>query len=122
MNKYIITVLWISAIILSGCGNTNTTKVAQNPTEPKWILWKCLTDKWAIFYGTERCSHCKDQKSEFGNQMIFVPYIDCDKNKSKCTAAWVKWYPTRVFADKSTLVWKQDLDTLAAKVGCEYKG
>jgi len=56
----------------------------------------CLTDTGWQFMGTERCSHCKDQKARFGDAMLLVPYVDCDKNKAACTDAGVSVYPTRL--------------------------
>jgi thiol-disulfide isomerase/thioredoxin len=79
---------------------------------------QCLTDNGAIFYGTEWCPHCKNQKAMFGNSMQKVNYIDCDKNKAKCQEAGITGYPTWKFADGSSLSGTQFLSTLAEKTGC----
>lgn len=53
-----------------------------------------LTSQGAIMYGTEWCTHCKDQKALFGNSFVYVNYIDCDKNNKACSEAGVTNYPT----------------------------
>ncbi|MFH1432571.1 MAG: thioredoxin domain-containing protein [archaeon] len=57
---------------------------------------QCLTDKGAVMYGTEWCSHCKDQKALFEDSFARVNYVDCDKNMQKCLDAGVEGYPTWV--------------------------
>jgi hypothetical protein len=81
-------------------------------------LAKCLTDKGAVFYGTEWCSHCKNQKKLFGDAMSAVTFVDCDQQKDKCSQ--IQWYPTWVFADGSKAVGTQSLQALAQKVGCNF--
>jgi glutaredoxin len=54
----------------------------------------CLTNKGIKMYGTEWCSHCKDQKELFGKSFKKVDYIDCDARRSECKDAGVNSYPT----------------------------
>lgn len=129
MKKYILwTAVLLGTLVLSACTSSTTNPpvtswnaAAADMTDTKAILWKCLADKWAIFYGTERCPHCTNQKSKFWeNAMNVVPYIDCDKNSQTCNRAGIQWYPTRIFADWSKVEWAQELSTLAQKAWCEY--
>ncbi|MFH1439210.1 MAG: thioredoxin domain-containing protein [Candidatus Woesearchaeota archaeon] len=55
---------------------------------------KSLTEKGAVMYGTEWCSHCKAQKALFGSSFQYINFVDCDKEQSKCIAAGVEGYPT----------------------------
>ena len=79
---------------------------------------QCLTEKGAIFYGTEWCPHCKKQKKMFGNSVRYINFVDCDKEKDACATAGVKGYPTWKFADGTSLSGTQFLKTLAEKTGC----
>ncbi len=82
-------------------------------------LAQCLTEKWTIMYGTERCSHCQAQKELFGyTAFAAINFVDCDKEKNVCELAGVKGYPTWVFSDKSKLEGQQTFETLAAKAWC----
>ena len=45
----------------------------------------CLAENGAKMYGTDWCSHCKDQKLLFGKSFKYVDYTDCDLNKDACT-------------------------------------
>ena len=81
-------------------------------------LAKCLTEKGATFYGTQRCSHCNNQKKLFGDAMSSVTFVDCDAQKDKCSQ--VQGYPTWIFADGTKAVGTQSLDALAQKAGCEW--
>lgn len=115
----------LGLLLLAGCSSTTSSTTWSGAdlagADPKAVaLWKCLTEKWAVFYWTERCSHCKNQKSLFGSAMPVVPFVDCDKEKEKCTAAWIQWYPTWVFADGSKAEWTQQLAVLAQKANCTY--
>ena len=55
---------------------------------------KYLTEKGVKMYGTEWCSHCKNQKELFGSSFQYINYIDCDKNKKECTLENITGYPT----------------------------
>ncbi|MBS3056567.1 MAG: hypothetical protein J4473_03990 [Candidatus Aenigmarchaeota archaeon] len=41
---------------------------------------KCLTESNAIFYGTEWCPHCQEQKKMFGDSMKYINFVNCDSN------------------------------------------
>lgn len=109
--------MFILVLILSGCGSTVTTTTSSPAISQ---LAVCLAKNGATFYGTEWCPHCKEQKKLFGEAFAQVNYVDCDKNKVACDSAKIKWYPTWVFADNSTLVGTQTLDVLAKKAGCNF--
>ncbi len=116
--KRLLWVLSVFALILmlAGCGAKTTTTSSPAIAE----LASCLTKNGATFYGTEWCPHCKDQKKLFGEAFAQVNYVDCDKTKVACDSAGVKWYPTWVFADDSTLVGTQSLEALAGKAWCSF--
>lgn len=108
--------VWILALslVIVGCSKKTTS------TEWSELISfaECITQAGATFYGTERCSHCQNQKALFGASIEKVNFIDCDKQSALCQAAWVTWYPTWKFADGSVLQWTQPLETLAQKTNC----
>jgi hypothetical protein len=55
---------------------------------------ECLTDNGAIFYGTEWCGFCQQQKEMFGASMQNVNFIDCDQNRNTCMSEGITGYPT----------------------------
>ena len=81
------------------------------------VLAKCLTEKGVKMYGTEWCSYCKKQKEAFGNSFQYIDYIDCDKERSKCTAAGVKGYPTWVISGEN-YPGVQSFERLSSLSGC----
>ncbi len=104
-------------LIVSGCTgwSADTAKTVS--------LAECLTAKWATMYGTNRCSHCQNQKELFGYEAFAkINFVDCDKNKNACGLAGVQGYPTWVFADGSKLEGTQNFDALAAKAWCSVDG
>ena len=104
-----------SLVFLAGCTSTDN---AQNTP-----LAECLTSKWATMYGTNRCSHCQNQKDLFGYEAFAkINFVDCDKEKNTCALAGVQWYPTWGFADGSKLEGTQTFEALAAKAGCSVGG
>jgi hypothetical protein len=120
MKRYMLVLVLLWSVILSWCGSSTTDTTTATPSPTITELATCLTTKGATFYGTEWCPHCKDQKKLFGDAIAQVNYIDCDKNGPACSSAWVKWYPTWVFADGSQLVGTQPLEALATKAGCSF--
>ena len=75
-------------------------------------LARCLTEKGFKMYGTNRCSHCKNQKEKFGASFKKIDFIDCDAEKEACTKAGVQWYPTWVNAEWKLFPWDQSLEKL----------
>lgn len=134
----------LAIIILSGCTATKDTdttvvvptwdtgaekvQVAVDTDKTGWDvaapaqniaeLATCMTEKWLKMYGTERCSHCKDQKALFGDNFASVDYIDCDASKPACVAAGVQWFPTWVDTDGNLYPGTQSLEKLAAISQC----
>lgn len=111
MNPKIIFLLFALIILLAinGCSN--------KPGEYD-ALAQCLTEKDVVMYGTEWCSHCQNQKKEFGKSFQYIDYVDCDFQKSECDKAGVKGYPTWVI-DKTNYPGEQPLYRLASLSGCE---
>ncbi len=77
----------------------------------------CLTESDAIFYGTEWCGFCQQQKDMFGESMDLVNFIDCDINSNECRAEGVTGYPTWKI-DGQLYPGVQQFDTLADLSGC----
>ncbi len=100
--------------IITGCSD-KTSKVGEYDS-----FAKCLTEKKLTMYGTEWCSHCKNQKKEFGSSFQYVNYVDCDKSSNKCAAAGVRRYPTWEF-NGTLYPGEQALYKLATLSGCELK-
>jgi len=85
---------------------------------------KCLEEKGAVFYGAFWCSHCKEQKAEFGKSAKYLPYVECSTADSNgqlpvCTNQKIDGYPTWIFADGSRQSGKIPLADLASKTSCE---
>ena len=107
--KYFIFLLIFFPVLTLGCAqkSSNLDEFAD-----------CLTEKGFKMYGTEWCSHCKDQKEKFGASFKKIDYINCEIKKIDCTNAGVTGYPTWTLADGTKLVGGQSLETLANKSGC----
>ncbi|MDQ5901432.1 MAG: hypothetical protein QG580_147 [Patescibacteria group bacterium] len=87
-------------------------------------LASCIAESGATFYGAFWCPHCNNQKKAFKDSVDLLPYTECstpDGNGQTqvCIDANIQSYPTWAFADGSRLAGEQDLQTLAAKTGCE---
>lgn len=102
---FILTIL----LVLTGCAknSTNYGSFAQ-----------CLSEKGAVMYGTEWCSHCKNQKEMFGDSFQYISYVDCDWNADQCSNAGVKGYPTWII-DGKMYSGEQKLERLASLTGCQ---
>ena len=113
MNKNIISILIITAfLVVVGCSNGNV-----DPGELDSFA-QCLTEKNVKMFGTEWCSHCKNQKALFGNSFQNVDYIDCDKSQQVCANAGVTGYPTWQIEGQNH-PGGQSLQKLASLSGCD---
>jgi len=85
---------------------------------------KCLTQNGVTLYGAYSCHNCKAQLEKFGASAEYLNYVECGKGQSNsnveaCEKAGIKNVPTWIFANGSTLVGLQKLDTLAGKTDCK---
>ena len=96
-------------IFISGCTGKNYESFAQ-----------CLTDKGAVMYGTEWCSHCQDQKKLFGNSFKKINFVDCDKSKLICDQEGVTGYPSWKINDK-IVQGQKSLEVLSKLTGCKLE-
>ncbi len=111
-----------AALLLTGCAPSSSNTSNNPDREPTSELEQfaaCLTEKDAIFYGTEWCPHCKDQKALFADgAMDFINYIDCDKNPGTCQVAKITGYPTWIIGGEKRISGTQPLQNLAEETGC----
>ena len=83
MKRKIVGLMLLLAVIAAGCSAKASDDFAR-----------CLSEKGAVMYGTEWCSHCQEQKARFGKSFSFVEYVDCDKNREECLEKGIRGYPT----------------------------
>ena len=105
-------------VALSAC-SSNGTEFDDSPGKFDTFA-QCLTEKGLTMYGTEWCTHCKDQKAMFGNSFRYIDYVDCDENKQECLDNGVSGYPTWRY-DGKPYVGTQQLSTFARLTGCSLK-
>lgn len=79
---------------------------------------KCLTDKGIIMYGVDSCHFCTQQKQMFGNNFIYINYVNCDSHKEECIEAGIRGYPTWLI-NTTLYPGKKSLDWLANASGCK---
>ncbi|MBI4992040.1 MAG: hypothetical protein HZB99_02375 [Candidatus Harrisonbacteria bacterium] len=97
-----------------------------------WISWnnrntdtimdsfaQCLADEKIVMYGANWCSHCQNEKKQFGRSFRFVPYVECPKDPKRCLAAGIESFPTWIFPDGKKLVGEQGLENLAKESRCK---
>ncbi|MCP4646479.1 MAG: thioredoxin family protein [bacterium] len=80
----------------------------------------CVTESGAVLYGTDWCSHCKDQKALFGEHFEKVKFVDCDDSSDLCSLAEIEAYPTWIIDGEKHLGTKS-LENLGTLTGCEVE-
>ncbi len=78
---------------------------------------KCLTEKGAVMYGAEWCSHCKNQKNMFGSSFQYINYVECPDNPSLCNSEGIRGYPTWKIGG-TLYSGERSLESLALRSGC----
>lgn len=117
--KFIIFII-VVVLIVGGFGIYMSLK----PEPPSKLdgFAQCLKSSGAEFYGAFWCTHCKEQKDEFGSSAKYLPYIECANSDNTqiqiCIDKKIEGYPTWVFKDESRLSGKLSLETLAEKTQC----
>lgn len=89
---------------------------------------QCLNEKQAVFYGSATCSHCIQQKRDFGSAYKFLNYKECnphygsEQDVAQCEAVQVPATPYWVISPEGKeplkLRGRQTLQTLAQATGC----
>jgi len=80
----------------------------------------CITESGAVFYGTDWCSHCQDQKGLFGEHFEKVKFVNCDESRELCTLAGIEAYPTWIIEGEKHLGTKS-LVNLGILTECELE-
>ena len=114
----LLVIVFLSQFIFKGSTTSNADitynpnlDVPANELTGMDAFAKCLTEKGAIFYGTEWCGHCSTQKELFGESLQYIDFVDCDINSERCSSAGIRGYPTWKLADGTPLVGGQQLST-----------
>lgn len=101
----------------------NNNPINEEPSNALEVFAQCLKDKGAVFYGSEWCSHCNNQKAMFGSAAGFLPYVECSTSNGMgeaeiCVQNNIEAYPTWVFADGLRETGEMSFSKLAEKTGC----
>lgn len=78
---------------------------------------KCLTEKGVKMYGTDSCSHCQNQKHDFGKSFKYVDFTNCNYAQSVCNLKGITGYPTWIVEEKS-YPGEQSFQRLSELTGC----
>jgi hypothetical protein len=119
---FIVGVFAVSRITKSG----SETAVGAEASDKVVKLADCLTEKGARMFGSYWCSHCQQQKKDFGTAFSNINYVECstpDNPRAQakaCEDAGVQSYPTWMFADGSMATGEQSFADLAERSGCDW--
>ena len=81
---------------------------------------ECLTDKGAVMYGSDLCSHCQDQKKMFGDSFEYINFVNCDFHEDECLEALAYKFPTWKLNDEFMGdLGVKTFDELSEATGCE---
>lgn len=89
------------------------------PTGKYDTFAKCLAEKKVTMYGAYWCSHCQNEKRNFGSSFKYVPYVECTQETALCQAKGIAGYPTWMTEDGKKYEGEQGLNRIADFSGCE---
>ncbi len=83
----------------------------------------CLKEQYT-YYGESWCKFCNQQKSDWGDVVNEVSYIDCATNRAKCIDLNIEAYPTHIIFNKisgeyTRLTGLENINKLLELTGCE---
>lgn len=119
----IIIVILVAILIFVSFSKTSSKESVDSNLD---TFAKCLKDSGATFYGASWCSHCQNQKEDFGSSAKYLPYVECSTpdgrgQTQKCKNDGITGYPTWKFADGSSLSGEVKLEVLAQKANCQLE-
>lgn len=103
-----IYIIILTLLLCTACSSTNTKNLAM-----------CLSDKNIAMYGTNSCPNCLQQKYLFGEDFIYVPYIDCEETPQRCKEEKIGKYPTWRKPNGEQRIGRTELDELAEWADCQ---
>ncbi len=103
--------------------------VASQKSNPVLAAFaQCLTQRGAVMYGADWCSHCQQEKANFKDAWQYINYVECPANPQKCLDAGIEGYPTWIFPSTSSgqvpgkkFVGYQGLEKLSQESGCQLQ-
>lgn len=107
----IVVALLIGFLVLASKPKEATTKNLDD-------FAKCLAQKGVVMYGAKWCSHCQNQKRQFGDAFRYVKYVECPEQVKLCTEKGIQGFPTWEMPDSQKLIGEQELQTLSMETGC----
>ena len=122
-NKIIIgcaVILCVAVIIFIIINGSKSKSLPNNKVVSYDTFAQCLTNKGAVMYGAEWCSHCKAQKAAFGDSFKFINYVECPENTQLCIDKGVQGYPTWLIGTSTKLDGFDDktMQALSSATGC----
>lgn len=109
-------VIVVIGIIIFGASQKKTAMNYEN-------FAQCLTENGLTMYGTWWCSHCQNQKDEFGDAFSYVNYVECSPPglramNEECEQAGIEGFPTWTDAQGNILPGEKTMTDLSEISGC----
>ena len=85
---------------------------------------ECISASGARYYGTHWCPYCAKQNALFGENVRYLPYVECSPPGSReklRRCSHIEGYPTWIFADGSSRSGVLSLKSLATQTGCQLR-
>jgi hypothetical protein len=79
---------------------------------------KCVADKGFVMYGAYWCSHCQNEKKQYGSSFKYIKYVECTKEAERCTAAGIAGFPTWISGAGEKFEGELGLDKMSEVSGC----
>lgn len=78
----------------------------------------CLKESGAVFYYTESCPYCIQEKNSFGSSFGLLESVNCTISYQACTREKIEAVPTWILGDGQRLVGLQGLERLSQASNC----
>lgn len=87
---------------------------------------KCLFEKGMKFYGAEWCGWCKKQKELFGEDVEYLPYVECIDEETEemtveCQEAGITGFPTWQLPNGELVSGFKTFEELSELSGCSIE-
>lgn len=79
---------------------------------------RCLTESGAVFYYTETCPFCIQEKNSFGDSFYLLESVNCTINYQACVRENIEAVPVWIFNGDQRFIGLQGLERLSGISNC----
>lgn len=109
----------IGIIVVLGIVALAAQFVPRAPKPELNAFAQCVSAKGWTMYGAYWCSHCQNEKANYGSAFQYINYVECTDQTALCQEKQITGYPTWIGPNGARESGELGLKRMAELSGCE---